>query len=61
MRKSKYGYVVVRMNSTSGAFVVERAQQNVLSWSKADIAGIYSNKKDAEKEAKRLNRLERNN
>jgi hypothetical protein len=50
-------YLVVRKNSTEGAYIVERA---ALGWqqSKADIAGVYATECDAEAAADAINECE---
>ena len=51
-------YVVVRANSTSGAFVVERnsaAPRPLGSWCLADIAGYADTRPDADNLARQAN------
>lgn len=48
-------WIVVRAYSTSGPFVVERAQSGVVNWTKADHRGVFSSKKEAASEARIAN------
>jgi len=48
-------YVVTRMNSTSGPWVVCRATERDVRASNADILAVFSRRRDAEKAAKRAN------
>ena len=55
LKSNGTGYCVVRMNSTSGRWVVEPTSQSRLRSSNADIAGVWSTKKEAIAEAAKLN------
>lgn len=50
-------YVIVRANSTSGPYIVERNSDAplALAWSKADIAGYASTRREAEQIAREEN------
>ncbi len=49
-------YCVVRANSTSGPWIVERTTPDRMRSSRADIALVTTRKREAEREARRLNR-----
>jgi len=49
-------YCVVRMNSTSGRWIVERTTDDRMRSSHADVALVTTRKQEAEREARRLNR-----
>lgn len=51
-------YCVVRMNSTSGAWIVERCAEDVFKWSKAEIFTITTKREEAEEIAEELNKKE---
>ena len=57
--KTGRGYVVVRMNSTSGPWIVERTTRNQLRVSQAEIAGVWSQRGEAEDHCRLLNRANR--
>ena len=51
------GYCVVPMNSTSGMYIVESTNDSQLRQSNANIAGVWSTKKEAQKQADELNNV----
>ena len=53
-------YVIVRAQSTSGPFIVERNHDapRTLGWSKADIAGYADTRRDADRAAREANEQE---
>lgn len=53
----KNKYVIVRANSTSGPYIVERNHDapRPLAWSKADIAGYSSSLREATRLARDAN------
>jgi hypothetical protein len=55
LNKNGKGYCVVRMNSTTGKYIVERTSENQLRQSCADIAGIWTTKKEALQQMKQIN------
>ena len=52
----RHSYIVVRAGSTSGPFIVVRAEANVLQWTKAHHLGLYSTKRGAEQVAREANK-----
>jgi hypothetical protein len=51
-------YCVVRANSTTGLWIVERTTKERMRCSRANIALVTPRKREAEREARRLNRAE---
>ena len=53
-------YVIVRANSTSGPYIVERNPDapRALGWSKADIAGYATTRREADRAAREANEEE---
>lgn len=49
------GYVVVRMNSTSGRWIVERTTENQICQSQADIHSTWTRRSEAESQVRSLN------
>ena len=56
LAKNGVGYAVVRANSTAGRWVVERTTKNTLKQTQADIASVWTTHREADQEAKKLNR-----
>jgi hypothetical protein len=57
LSKNGRGYCVVPMNATSGPLVVARTTREQMRTSIADVVGCYTTRREAEREARRLNGL----
>lgn len=55
LNRKGLGYVVVRANSLSGAWIVEPTSESMIAASIADIHSTWTTRREAQIEAKRLN------